>query len=132
MASVRQGRAAYEAALTTRRAEEVRAAQAQRAGADRFATVVVSATRDRFPIPQYFTGLPLYYEVGDLAGACAQFPRSGGPTRLSRIYYGDPLTQVFEFTSGSQRVLIPSARKCRSLPPTADWASEICDPKSEI
>jgi fibronectin type 3 domain-containing protein len=108
--NIREGRALYEAGLREGDREKVERGRKQISGADSFATVVVSATRDHYPIPAYGWGLPRYFTIADLAEGVAREALGGGEARVSRIFFGSCAHQVFEFTRGSERVLVDADR----------------------
>jgi len=108
--SIREGRALYEAGVREGDREKVERGRTQISGADSFATVVVSATRDHYPIPAYAYGLPRYFTIADPAADVAREALGGGEARVSRIFFGSCAHQAFEFAGGSERVLVDADR----------------------
>lgn len=74
-------------------------------GIGEYCTVVVSATEDFVPVIEYSEGLPRYYTAGDFTLQKAKESLGTG-AELERIYYGGPLDQLYEFSGGSEKVLI--------------------------
>lgn len=75
-------------------------------GSGRFGTVVVSARRDRFPIPLYTDHLPPYFYQGDLAAERAS-AAAAAPVTLERVYFLEHhRAQYFEYSAPGGSVLV--------------------------
>jgi len=77
-------------------AQALAEAQDDRWGIDDYGTVIVSSTRNGFPIPGYAGCLPTFYSTGVLARSKAE-TALGRRAELSHIYYFGPAGNWFEF-----------------------------------
>jgi hypothetical protein len=103
LSSVQEGRRMTEEG----NAEDSEKGRQKSIGEGQYGTVVVSARYDRYPVPLYMHYLSPYYYNGDLAAALAAKALSAQNVTLERIYFLDGgHDQYFEFSSGTQRVLV--------------------------
>jgi len=115
---IRQGRKMYEAVtkeMATLAVEDKMAelhrklyeARMQRGGADKYGTIVFSATYNKIPVREKIHGLPYYYLRMDVTHRKVQ-ETLGGESQLYRICFIVPWAVFYEFTNGEKRVWVDS------------------------
>lgn len=115
---IRQGQRLYEAVMEEMATLAVDAempelhrklyeARMQRGGADKYGTIVFSATYDRIPVREKIHGLPYYYLRMDVTHRKVQ-EALGGEPQLYRICFIAPMAIFYEFAIGEKRVWVNS------------------------
>lgn len=115
---LRQGQRLYEALMekmaTLAVADEIPETQKklyearmQRGGADKYGTIIFSATYDKIPVRAKIHGLPYYYLRMDVTYRKVQ-EALGGEPQLYRICIIAPMAIFYEFMIGEKRVWVDS------------------------
>lgn len=115
---IRQGRRLYEAVMeemVTLAVDDempelhrkLYEARMQRWGADKYGTIIFSATNNRTPVLEKIHGLPYYYSRLDVTYQKVQ-EALGWEPKLYRICFITPMAIFYEFTIGDKRVWVNS------------------------